>query len=146
MDPQRIGRGVVAGLIGGVAFGALMHMTGMLDLVAGLVGQTGAGVGWVVHLVISAVVGALYGVTFGQRLHGWGGGTGFGLLYGLIWWVLGPLLLMPLAMGMPVFQVGEVQVQSLMGHVIFGLVTGLSFVALTGSAATADDRSSVHSR
>jgi hypothetical protein len=35
-------------------------------------------------------------------------GPGMSLLaggvYGIVWWVLGPLLIMPLAMGMPVFQ------------------------------------------
>ena len=47
--------GAIGGLVGGVPFGILMPMIGMLIRVEN------ATVGWVVHLVISAVVGALYG-------------------------------------------------------------------------------------
>jgi hypothetical protein len=45
----------------------------------------------------------------------------------VIWWVLGALLIMPAWMGMPVFQVGEMQLQSLMGHVLYGLTLGVVF-------------------
>lgn len=47
-------------LAGGILFGALMHMMGMLEMVAGLVGQDSTGVGWVVHLGISALFGIGY--------------------------------------------------------------------------------------
>lgn len=125
MDAQRIGAGVVGGLAGGVLFGVMMHMMGMIGMVGGLVGQEGAGVGWVVHLVIAAAIGAGYGATFGQLDHTWGRAAGFGALYGLVWWVLGPLLIMPAWLGMPVLQVGTPQMFSLVGHLAYGLVTGL---------------------
>lgn len=127
MQGRRIGAGIVAGLVGGVVFGAMMHMMGMIGMIAGLVGQDGAAVGWGVHLVNSAIIGAIYGATFGQLPHSWGRGAGFGLGYGLIWWVLGALLIMPLWMGMSAFQVGETQVWSLVGHLMYGLVTGLAY-------------------
>lgn len=103
-------------------FGALMHMMGMI---AGLVGAEGAGVGWVVHLGISVLFGAGYGATLGAASRSWGHAVGFGAVYGVVWWVLGALLIMPAYMGMPVLQVGEMQLQSLMGHVLYGLTLGL---------------------
>lgn len=125
MDPKRLLGGIVGGLAGGVIFGALMHMMGMMGMIAGLVGQDGAGVGWVVHLGISVLLGLGYALTFGAVSRSWGHAIGFGAVYGVIWWVLGALLIMPAYMGMPVFQVGEMQLQSLMGHVLYGLTLGL---------------------
>lgn len=126
---QRVGVSVVAGLIGGVVFGAMMHMQGMLGMIAGLVGAEGPAIGWVVHLVISAIIGAGFGVTLARWVSGWGSGLGLGLVYGAIWWVLGPLLIMPIWMGMPPFQINEQAFMSLVGHLMFGLVLGAVYVA-----------------
>lgn len=50
----------------------------------------------------------------------------------MIWWVLGPLILMPLMLGMPnmMFNINSDALMSLMGHVIFGVITGLGYVFL----------------
>lgn len=130
MDVQRIGTGVIAGLVGGIVFGTMMQMMGMIGMISGLAGQSSVAVGWVIHLTISAVLGAGYGLTLGQLPHSWARGLVYGLAYGLVWWVLGALLLMPLMMGMPVLQVGAMQIQSLIGHLLFGAVAGLVFTAL----------------
>lgn len=115
----------------------MMQAMGMLSMVAGLVGQDSAAVGWVVHLAISAAIGAGYGLTFGQLPHSWGRGAAYGVIYGAIWWVLGPLLIMPLLMGMPPLQVGTMQVMSLVGHLMFGVVTGAVFHGLVRKFARA---------
>ena len=117
---------VGGGLAGGVGFGMLMQLMGMIPMVAALVGSTSVGVGWLVHLIISTGLGGLYGLTVAGRLPAGAvaaaaGGAG----YGVIWWVLGALLLMPARLGMPVFGFGTVAWQSLMGHLVFGLVLGL---------------------
>lgn len=130
MEMWRIGAGAAAGLLGGVLFGSMMHAMGMLGMVAGLVGQDAVAVGWLVHLVNSIIIGAIYGATFGRLAQGWGRGVGFGLAYGVLWWVLGGLIVMPLWLDMPALQVGDVQLQSLMGHLVYGLATGVGFVAL----------------
>lgn len=106
-------------------FGALMHMMGMMGMIAGLVGREDVGVGWAVHLAISVLFGVGYGLTFAGASRSWGHATGFGVVYGVVWWVLGALLIMPVYMGMPVFQIGETQLQSLMGHMLYGLTLGL---------------------
>jgi hypothetical protein len=99
-----------------------------------LVGSQSPVVGAIAHMVISAAIGAFYGaaVTLG-RFHL---STGFavisGMINGVIWWILGALILMPLGLGMTnmVFQIGTAQWMSLMGHLIYGIITGLLFVWL----------------
>ena len=92
---QRLIGGVVGGEAGGLVFGILMAMMGMLPMVAGLVGSSSAAVGFIVHLVFSAIIGAGFGLAFGARCATYREGALWGLLYGAIWWVLGPLVLMP---------------------------------------------------
>jgi uncharacterized membrane protein YagU involved in acid resistance len=135
MDSNRLLGGVVGGFAGGILFGALMHMMGMIEMIAGLVGQDSVAVGWIVHLGISVAFGLGYALTFGAVSSSWGRALGFGAIYGVIWWVLGALLLMPARMGMPVFQVGEMQLQSLMGHVLYGVTVGLVVHGLTAARA-----------
>lgn len=129
MDQKLIG-GLVGGLAGRVVFGVMMAMMAMLPMIAGLVGSSAAAVGFLTHMVISPVIGASFGVLFGARSTSFGQGALWGLVYGAIWWVLGPLVIMPLMMGMGL-QLGAAfsgpMLMSLMGHLIFGLVTGLVF-------------------
>lgn len=134
MKAQRIGTSVVAGVVGGIVFGAMMHMQGMIGMIAGLVGAEGAGVGWAVHLVFSAIIGAGFGLTLARAVHSWGTGLGLGAVYGAIWWVLGALTIMPLWMGMPPFQVNETALRSLVGHLVYGVVLGGVYVAAARSA------------
>lgn len=127
---QRIIGGIIGGLAGGVVFGVMMGAMGMLPMIAGLVGSTSAVVGFVVHMAISAFIGATFGALFGARSHSYGQGAIWGLAYGAIWWVLGPLVIMPLMMGMGL-QFGAAltmpMLMSLVGHLIYGIITGLTF-------------------
>ncbi|MCH8571152.1 hypothetical protein LSI54_07250 [Nesterenkonia sp. AY15] len=107
-----------------------MAMMDMLPMIAMMVGSTSAGVGLVVHLVISILIGLGLTSLLSGALSSYGRGAILGLLYGGLWWVLGPLLIMPLMMGMPVFVVDAAGLWSLMGHLIYGLVLGLTAVAV----------------
>ncbi|MBI1378993.1 MAG: hypothetical protein GC157_16160 [Frankiales bacterium] len=117
--------GVVGGLAGGMVFGMMMQMMGFIPMIAALVGSSSVAVGWVVHLAISAVIGALFGLLLAGRALRLGAYAGAGLVYGVVWWVLGPLVLMPAKLGMPLFQFNDTVWKSLMGHMIYGLVLGL---------------------
>ena len=44
--------------------------------------------------------------------------------YGIVLWVLGPLVVMPMMMGAPLFAVTAGSMMSLMGHVIYALALG----------------------
>jgi uncharacterized membrane protein YagU involved in acid resistance len=101
-------------------------------MIGKMVGVPSAAVGFAVHLIISAVIGAGFAILFGAAVRGPGSGIGYGLLYGAVWWLLGPLTLMPLFMGMglghnwSIAAMGNM-LPSLMGHLIFGAVAGFDF-------------------
>ena len=124
--------GAIAGIVGGIPFGMLMGMMGMLPMVGMLVGVEDATVGFGVHMVISIVTGAMYGSFAPYLPQNWHASFVAGMAYGVAWWVLGALILMPILLGMPqmVFVIGEMQWFSLMGHIIFGLGISLSFLPM----------------
>ncbi|MGH3451813.1 MAG: hypothetical protein ACRDQW_14020 [Haloechinothrix sp.] len=128
--PSRLAYGIAGGLAGGVVFGLLMQMMGMISMVAMLVGSEAVTVGWLVHLAISAFVGATFGLLFGAWAARVGLGALLGIGYGIVWWVLGALIIMPAALGMGVFMFNPTAWQSLMGHMLYGLVLGVGFAAL----------------
>lgn len=127
----RLANGAVGGLFGGVLFGILMQLMDMIPMVAMLVGSKSVAVGWLVHLAISALIGASFAVLFGGLATSLAKSAGLGMGYGVVWWVLGALLLMPARLGMDVFVLNTMAWQSLMGHLIYGLVLGLVFAGLT---------------
>ncbi len=132
MTLTHIKYGVYGGLAGGVVFGALMGMMGMLAMIGSMLGMPSAWGGFFVHLMISALIGG----AFALLVHwtGWRGGIGTGLAYGSLWWILGPLTLMPLMMGMaPQWTASAVAgtIPSLIWHLIFGGIMGVSYAALT---------------
>ncbi|WP_426975440.1 hypothetical protein ACQCSU_11775 [Pseudarthrobacter sp. O4] len=133
---RRVAAGVAGGIAGGLVFGVLMAMMGMLPVIASMVGSSSAVVGFGVHLVISVFIGLGLTVLFGNRfLSGYGRGALTGLGYGAIWWVLGPLMIMPVMMGMPLFAVDLTALMSLMGHLIYGVILALVAVRVLKSQA-----------
>ncbi len=125
-------QGVTAALIGGSVFGVQMAVGGMLPMLAQMVGSQNPVVGFGMHLMISAIIGAVYGVIAPRLPAGWLVSMGAGIVYGVIWWVLGALIMMPLMLGMSemVFQIGDMQWMSLIGHVIFGIITAGFFTLI----------------
>jgi hypothetical protein len=123
---RAIGLGAGAGLVGGVAFGIIMALQGMLPMVGMLIGQANDLIGFGLHMVISAFIGATFGVIATRLPAGWVSFLISGGVYGIVWWVLGALILMPLGLGMSqmVFVIEQPQIISLIGHVIYGVLTG----------------------
>ena len=123
--------GIYGGLIGGLVFGVMMGMMGTLGMVASVVGSESAPVGFVYHLFNSAVIGALFAPLLGRFSTNKVKGLSFGLLYGVIWWFLGPLILMPLLLGMGTMltlQGMQMALPSLLGHLIFGGILGVLYL------------------
>lgn len=129
-DARLLGAGAAAGLVGGALFGIMMTAMGMMEMVAGLVESSSVAVGWLVHLAISAIFGTGFALALGRPTSSYGRGASLGLVYGLAVWVLGPLLIMPLWMGMPPFVIEQPQLMSLMGHAVFGVAAGLAYRGL----------------
>jgi hypothetical protein len=118
----------------------MMGMMGMLPMMAKMAGRSSAAVGFGVHLVISAIVGAIFAVLVGGRLRTVGSLVAAGLIYGLVWWLLGPLTLMPLFMGMGVGvnwtgAAMTAAMASLAGHLVYGAILGAVYAWLERSIA-----------
>ena len=141
MELSNLKLGVYGGLAGGLVFGAMMGMMGMLPMIGMMVGFPSAVAGFAVHLMISALIGISFAGIFGRLVRGSVGGLGYGILYGGAWWLLGPLTLMPLFMGMGVgvnwnTAAAANMLPSLTGHLIFGAILGLTYAWLhLGSSA-----------
>ena len=140
MDSTSIKNGIFAGLAGGVVFGAMMGMMGMLTMIGAMVGYPNVIVGFNVHMINSAIIGAAFAVVLGKLVTGMGTGVGYGLGYGVIWWILGPLTLMPLFMGMGFginwnLEAASNMLPSLMGHLVYGAILGGVFAWMGGGAS-----------
>ncbi len=105
-------------------FGMLMQMMGMLPMVAALVGGSSTALGWVVHLSISGLLGGAFALAASRWASSLAVVVGLGAAYGMVWWVFGALVLMPAKLGMDLFMINDVTMKSLMGHVIYGVLTG----------------------
>jgi uncharacterized membrane protein YagU involved in acid resistance len=138
---QPLVAGALAGLAGGIVFGLMMQamMPNMLAMIGSLIGQPS--LGWVVHLVVSAVIGAIFGFGLGTYAQTrtlaitWALAIGLGAAYGFVWWILGPLLIMPIMLGQGpqlANALTQQNVMALMGHLVYGVVTGASFKAIHG--------------
>ncbi|WP_175408796.1 hypothetical protein [Streptomyces sp. TRM64462] len=135
--PVHAAWGAAAGLVGGVGMGIWMSVsrpmedTAMIMMVAGLLGSDNAFAGWLIHLAIALTAGAGFGALLGP----WAGrvlpGAVLGLFYGAVWWLFGALWIMPANMGMPVFEWNDVTSSSLGAHLVYGLLLGLTFAAVS---------------
>lgn len=129
-DSNHIKSGAWGGVIAGVVFGAMMGMMGMLPMVAMLLKSESAVFGFILHLVFSAIIGGIFGFVFGHAALNKGQSILLGLLYGAIWWVLGPLIVMPLWLGMGIQLSAKgvaMAIPSLWGHLVYGFVLGLIY-------------------
>lgn len=89
--------------------------------------------GLLIHLFISALIGMSYGLLFRNEASNLGLGVAWGWLFGLIWWYLGPMTFLPLMLtGVCDWSTDAASalLPSLMGHLIYGAVTALTFLLL----------------
>jgi hypothetical protein len=131
MQPVIIG--AVAGIVGGIVFGLLMQamMPPMMGMIGSLLGAPS--LGWGLHLIFSAIIGVIFGLVLGARVTSWAVAAALGLGYGFVWWILGPLLIMPIWMGMGPMLGMALDVSNLMslaGHLVYGVVTGIAYAAI----------------
>lgn len=120
----------MGGLIAGVVFGAMMGMMGMLPMIAKLLGGSSAVFGFILHLLFSAIIGTIFSVFLGHVAVDKSRGVMLGLAYGLVWWFLGPLIVMPLWLGMGIqlsAQGIQMALPSLWGHLVYGFILGLIY-------------------
>ena len=135
MSTRELKLGAYGGFAGGLIFGSMMGMMGMLPMIGSMVGQPTAAAGFAVHMANSVIIGIGFAIVLGRFVRGTRSGVGIGLAYGGVWWVLGPLTLMPLFMGMGLgvnwnAAAAAAMLPSLVGHLMFGGVLGLVYAWL----------------
>jgi hypothetical protein len=128
---RSLGWGAAAGLVGGVVSSPVLLATGILPK---LTSHGFSGVrGLIAHLMVSALIGMTYGLLFRNEASSLGLGIAWGWLFGLIWWYAGPLTLLPLILTGECDWSGAAAsalLPSLMGHLIYGAATALTFMIL----------------
>ena len=125
--------GALAGLIGGIIASPILFATGLLPRLLNSTDYSATIKVLIAHFLISIVLGMLYGVLFRNESSNVGMGIAWGWLFGLIWWYAGPITLEPLILtGQCDWSTDAVSylLPSLMGHLIYGAVTGLVFMTL----------------
>ena len=127
---RAVGRGALAGLVGGLLFTAVMVRVGILPVIAQLVGMRSTMAGLIVHLIIAGVIGVCYGLLFRRQSYDLNSALGWGVSYGFFWWILGPLTLMPILLGGTpqwTVQTAAGLFASLVGHLAYGAGLGVAF-------------------
>ncbi|MDS0297282.1 histidine kinase [Halogeometricum sp. S1BR25-6] len=130
--------GAVAGIIGGVAMGALMavRMPGVLDVaIPSMYFLAGGLAGFTVHVAHAAVLGVGFAALAAtQTPLSTGRSVGLGVAYGVVLWVVLAVLVMPIwlsAVGSPANPpFPNVNATSLVGHVVYGAVAGAAYPAV----------------
>lgn len=121
--PQRLAAGALGGVIGGAVFGMMMSKMGMLPMIASMLGSNSPLVDFAVHMMMSMMLGVIGGAVLRFMPSCPGQSMMFAAAYGFLLWVMGPLIAMPMMMGGPLFHITDTTSMSLMGHVVYAVVT-----------------------
>lgn len=127
---RAIGRGAVAGLAGGLVFTIVMVQIGFLTTVASLIDRESVYIGFVVHLIVANLIGVGYGLLFVRRSNNVGSALGWGVAYGVLWWLMGPLTLLPVLVGEApqwTVEAATAAYPALVGHLAYGAFLGVTF-------------------
>lgn len=129
-------RGIIAGLVATIVLSILMVLKGRmgmmpeLNVIKMLAGQMGGSLamGWIAHFVIGAI---LYGLAFANLRGTLPGGSDVvkGIVLGIVGWLIMMIVVMPM-MGAGLFAMNMgmmATVATLVLHIIFGLVLGLTY-------------------
>ncbi len=125
--------GGLAGLIGGAIFDRWMSIGDYYPLVSGLSNLHSRAMSLVIQFLIAVAMGLLFGVLFQRDIRGYGSSMGWGVGYGMLWWFLGPLTLWPWFSGSGLdwsAAAGSYVFGSLVGHIIYGLILGVSYATI----------------
>ncbi len=136
----------IAGLAGGLVFGAMMQLLMPDILEMAIPGMFGLGpslaIGWGIHLVNGAVFGLVYAAIarfdpLAAYAEGLPSGIGLGIVYGVVIWAIAASIVMPLWVGAmtPMSPpVPDVNPASLVGHAVFGAILGALYPLLSARA------------
>lgn len=126
--------GGFAGTLGGLLFGRWVASGDYFPLLAGY-GELSVSRSAIIllHFGIALFIGVTFGLLFQRDVRGYGSCMGWGLGYGILWWFLGQLTLLPLAAHRPLdwsADHGAAVFGSLVGHILYGLILGITYATL----------------
>ena len=119
--------GGVGGLLGAWVFLWGIETAGFFPVVAGMVGMGSPTAGGLLHYLIGLVIAMTFALLFHRDVGGTGSALIWGMGYGVLWWILGPLTLLPLFTHSPVqwtVEAARANYSSLVAHLLYGAVVG----------------------
>ncbi|MDQ3250187.1 MAG: hypothetical protein M3Q45_13385 [Chloroflexota bacterium] len=134
-------RALIVGGVGGL-LGSWVFVWGLVGadfytVVAEIVRSDSLAVGRTLHYLIGAIIGCSFGLLFDHEDQHPGNGLLDGINYGLLWWMIGPLILLPWLLGRdarPYWTLETVQrfVPSFVGHILYGALVGWFYGLVNG--------------
>ncbi|HGG0583401.1 MULTISPECIES: hypothetical protein [Bacillus] len=118
--------GIIGGIIGGIIFGIIMQMMGKIAMIAGMMGSSSLLSGWIIHMMISII----FGITFGLLTSVIKNRLVLTIVFGVGIWIVGPLVIMPIMMGMRTNLLNAFAPQQLMTlgtHLFFSIIVAIAF-------------------
>ncbi len=127
--------GGIGGLLGSWVFVWGLVGTGFYEVVAGIVRADSIAVGRLVHYAIGLLIGVSFGLLFDHDEQDAGSGILYGINYGLFWWMIGPMILLPILLGQEArpywtIETARLFAPSFVGHVLYGALVGLFYGAI----------------
>ena len=125
--------GGLAGLLGGFIFDRWMSAGEFFPLLSGLSELPSRTASLTLQFVIAVLMGVIFGLLFQRDVRSYGSCMGWGVGYAILWWFLGPLTVFPLLSRTPLdwsSESGSAMFGSLVGHILYGLILGVSYATL----------------
>ncbi|HEX8801054.1 MAG TPA: hypothetical protein VF772_20695 [Terriglobales bacterium] len=125
--------GGLAGVLGGAIFDRWMSAGEFFPLLSGVSQLPSRGTSLVLQFLIALLMGVIFGVLFQRDVRGYGSSMGWGIGYAMLWWFLGPMTLLPLVSRTPLewsSDTGSAMFGSLVGHILYGLILGVSYATI----------------
>ena len=125
--------GGLAGLLGGFIFDRWMSAGEFFPLLAGLSQLPSRTISLALQFLIAVLMGVIFGLLFQRDVRSYGSCMGWGVGYAILWWFLGPLTMLPFVSHVPLdwtSDAGSVMFGSLVGHILYGLILGVSYATL----------------
>ena len=121
--------GAFAGLLGSWVFAWGIDRNAFYPIVAQIVGAESRVIGQLLHYVIGTIIGVSFGLLYVREAQSPGKGLLWGINYGLLWWVIGPITIMPWLLGsrQPAdwsLHTAQQFVPSLIAHLLYGALVG----------------------
>jgi hypothetical protein len=125
--------GGLAGVLGGATFDRWMSAGDYFPLLSGISQLPSRGTSLLLQFLIALLMGVIFGLLFQRDVRGYGSCMGWGIGYAILWWFLGPMTLLPIVSRSPLdwsADAGSAVFGSLVGHILYGLILGVSYATI----------------